>query len=429
MKAVGITAEYNPLHTGHIWQMKEARRLSGADCVVIVMSGFFTQRGEPAILDKYTRARAALLSGADLVLELPVVYATGSAELFALGAVRTLKELSVSCLSFGSESADLAALKQAAQILEEEPQVYTSQLQKCLKSGKPFPAAREESVLEALKAEKEVQHPEKFQRILRQPNDILATEYMKAAIHEEADFTYVPVRRIGAAHDALSLEDISIADKPAAPGALSASAIRGIILDASGEALTGSEDFLKALAPALADGFRKGTYASLSVEDFAPLLYAKLEDIFYRSGYNKQTAAQELVCFEDISESLAMRIINAFDPELSHSEYIRLIKNRSITWSRISRALCHILLDITEETASVYRLRLPYIRILGFTKAGQRYLHEHLSHVSCPVITRTADHKESFADDRHAADFYRQVLIRKSGQAFPDEFHAGIIRI
>ena len=435
MKAVGITAEYNPMHTGHIWQLQEARRLSGAGCTVVVMSGFFTQRGTPAILDKYTRARAALLSGADLVLELPVVYATGSAELFALGAVRTLKELSVSYLSFGSESADLARIGQIARVLADEPESYTSCLRESQRQGKPFPAAREEAVITSLKSQTEtgalaadVSH-DAILKILRLPNDILATEYMKAAYRENASFIYIPVKRIGAGHDRPAEEVHDTPEDFTVPGALSASAIREKIKEASGSLPTGSERFLTALAPSLADGFRRCSYTTLDAEDFAPLLCAKLEDILYQSDYSKSKAAQRLTLFEDISESLAMRIINTFDPSLSFSEFVSSIKNRSITFSRVSRALCHILLGITKETALRYRGALPYIRILGFTKTGQEYLHEYAAKISCPIITKTADNKESFPEDRHAASLYRQVLAKKSGQKFPDEFHTGIIRI
>lgn len=143
MKTVGIIAEYNPFHKGHAYQLRKAKELSGADFAVIVMSGDFVQRGCPALTDKYLRAEMALCSGADLVLELPVSYATGSAETFARGAVAVLEELGcVDALCFGSETGDLDSLWRYARLFEEEPPLYRETLKSYLKQGVSFPAAR-----------------------------------------------------------------------------------------------------------------------------------------------------------------------------------------------------------------------------------------------------------------------------------------------
>ena len=143
MKTVGVIAEYNPFHNGHAWHMQEAKRISGADFCVVVMSGNFVQRGAPAILDKYARTQMALACGADLVLELPVSWALGSAEYFASGAVSLLNSLdSVDFLCFGSECGKLAPLHETAQILNSEPDEYRLFLKKNLKAGKSFPLAR-----------------------------------------------------------------------------------------------------------------------------------------------------------------------------------------------------------------------------------------------------------------------------------------------
>ncbi|MGI5988871.1 MAG: nucleotidyltransferase family protein [Lachnospiraceae bacterium] len=441
MKAVGITAEYNPMHTGHIWQLQEAKRLSGASCAVAVMSGDFVQRGTPAVFDKYSRARAALLSGADLVLELPSVYAVSSAEMFALGAIRTFRELSVDFLSFGSESTDLSLMERIARIFDEEPDDYKSQIKSGLCQGKSFPAAREEALLSALKTRADAGHSETgiqdetVRGILRSSNDILGIEYIKASVREKCGFTFIPVRRIGAAHDqpadtSLTVNpDCGLSDTGSSAGTLSASAIRRFILENQDGKDTGSEDFMKCLAPSLAAGLREHTLTPLAAGDFTQILYAKIEEILYRSDYNKTSAAKALTAFEDVSESIGMSLVDRFDPSLSIGEYVDSVKNRSLTHARIARCLLHILLDITKETAERYRQKLPYIRILGFTKTGQEYLHEHAREVSCPLITKTADYKNLFSEDRHAANLYRQVLEHKSGKKYPDEFRSGIIRI
>ena len=121
MKTVGIIAEYNPFHNGHLYQLKKAKEITGADFAVVVMSGDFTQRGTPAVFDKYTRCRLSLLAGADLCIELPVVYATASAELFAKGAVSLLSALGVDALCFGSECGEIAPLREIASLLFAEP--------------------------------------------------------------------------------------------------------------------------------------------------------------------------------------------------------------------------------------------------------------------------------------------------------------------
>ena len=143
MKVVGIIAEYNPFHKGHQFHLSRARELSGADYVIVVMSGNYVQRGTPAMFDKYTRAEAALRSGADLVLELPVSVATGSAEYFASGAVKMLADTGiVTDLCFGSECGSLMDLQKLADILAEEPEEYQILLRKYLKKGMSFPAPK-----------------------------------------------------------------------------------------------------------------------------------------------------------------------------------------------------------------------------------------------------------------------------------------------
>ena len=148
MKIVGLIAEYNPFHNGHEYHIQKAKEVTGADTVIVVMSGNFVQRGAPAMFDKYTRAHAALLSGADLVLELPVSIATGSAEAFARGGVRLLHDTGiVTDLCFGSECGDLSSLERLAAFLAEEPPDYKLHLQDGLKQGLSFPAAREHNYI------------------------------------------------------------------------------------------------------------------------------------------------------------------------------------------------------------------------------------------------------------------------------------------
>ena len=172
MRSVGIIAEYNPLHTGHKYHIQKARRMANADYTVVVMSPDFVQRGTPAIFDKYTRTRMALLAGADLVLELPICYATGSAEYFARGAIGMLDALGcVDTVCFGSETADGNLLSQLADILVLEPPVYQDVLRREQKAGKTFPQARA-TALAAVLADRD----NEFLRQLSMPDIILGLE-------------------------------------------------------------------------------------------------------------------------------------------------------------------------------------------------------------------------------------------------------------
>ena len=186
MKVTGIIAEYNPFHQGHAYHLSRARELTGADRVLVVMGGNFMQRGEPAIIDKYTRTEMALRNGADLVLELPAASATGSAEYFAEGAVELLDASGVvNELCFGSELGELEPLEKAAELLLEEPEDYQELLRAELKKGKTFPEARETALSAFL--------PE--QSLLASPNNILAIEYIKALKRRKSSIRKLPRRR------------------------------------------------------------------------------------------------------------------------------------------------------------------------------------------------------------------------------------------
>ena len=173
MKACGIVAEYNPLHTGHVYQMNKARQISQADCIIVVMSGNFVQRGEPAVIDKYARTSAALKAGADIVVELPVYYALSSAENFAKGAVLTLNTMKAASICFGAETDNADCLAKISRTIISESPEYKAMLNKALAEGLSYPAARQTALLEYLPECKD---------IITGSNNILAIEYIKAIL-------------------------------------------------------------------------------------------------------------------------------------------------------------------------------------------------------------------------------------------------------
>ena len=192
MKACGIVAEYNPLHTGHVYQMNKARQISQADCIIVVMSGNFVQRGEPAVIDKYARTRAALKAGADIVIELPVYYALSSAENFARGAVLTLNEMKAASICFGAETDNADCLAKISHAIISESPEYKAILNKALAEGLSYPAARQTALLEYLPECKD---------IITGSNNILAIEYIKAILGNNLNMTYYPVLREGAGYN------------------------------------------------------------------------------------------------------------------------------------------------------------------------------------------------------------------------------------
>lgn len=222
LKTIGIVTEYNPFHKGHAYMIEEAKRKSGADRVVVVMSGSFVQRGEPAIFDKWTRAEAALLNGADLVLELPVLFAAANAETFARAAVRILEESGiVDILCFGSESGDLYSMQEAAKLMVNETEEFQKLLKEQLDEGLSYPAAR-------AKALETVSHISS--EILSRPNHILGLEYLKALDKYNCTMKPMTIKREGDYNSpSLAMEE----------GYASAAAIRKALAeDRSTEAMT-----------------------------------------------------------------------------------------------------------------------------------------------------------------------------------------------
>lgn len=218
MKIVGLITEYNPFHAGHLYHMQQARELTGADYCVVLMSGSFVQRGEPAIFDKYLRTKTALLAGADLVLEIPTAFSTASAHEFAAYGVALLSAIGVDAVVFGSECGQIEILKQAAYALNHESAEFQERLRKELKAGLTYPQARAKALGETQAGGTRVENVEDFHAntdvsnshiwssILNFPNNILGIEYLRAAedLHSPMEFYTISREGSGYHEDALS---------------------------------------------------------------------------------------------------------------------------------------------------------------------------------------------------------------------------------
>ena len=206
MKAVGLITEYNPFHNGHLYHLREAVKMTQADVCIAVMSGNFVQRGEPAMIHKYARCRAAVDCGVNLVVELPSFYALSSAEFFADGAVQVCDALAVSSLVFGSECGELTPLQAAADILVREPDDYRQSLKNALSTGKTVPQARQEALIHCLNVSGHCASAdsalnllphEELLELLANPNNILGIEYLKALQKHHSPIAPFTLKRAG----------------------------------------------------------------------------------------------------------------------------------------------------------------------------------------------------------------------------------------
>lgn len=381
MKAVGIIAEYNPFHKGHAYQIEEARKRSGADYCIIVMSGNFLQRGEAACLDKFTRARCALLSGADLVLEMSVPFATATAPVFARNGVFLLQKTGVvTHLSFGCECDNLQGLQFLASFFEEEPENYQQLLKERLKKGDSYPVARKAAFLTFCE-----NHPDCIpdsvglsakclSDLLDTPNNILALSYLRAIKSIAPEIVPIPIKRKGSGyHDESLSDDFS-----------SAQAIRNTLFTQGP-----TEKLLSALPeetrPVFTRAWESGNF--VSTDAFSSQLYYKLlslSGIFSTEGSISYNSYRK---YMEITEAMANRIEKHLPEFTTFSEFTRLLMRKNETYSTISRGLLHILLDIEKQTFDMPQ----YFRVLGLKKEASPLLHEIKEKGSLPIITKAAD--------------------------------------
>ena len=396
MKVVGLIAEYNPFHNGHQFHIEQAKMLTGADYAVVVMSGDFVQRGEPAIMPKHLRAKSALHCGADLVIELPVSYATGSAEQFAFGAVSMLEKLGIiDTVCFGSECGDIAILSDIAGILTNESDEYKSSLQKHLRTGVSFPVAREMAI-------KELFPDKNYDQILGQPNNILGIEYIKALFKSNSNIKPYTITRKGSNyHDNALSQTFS-----------SATAIR-LAID------TEELKHIHFQIPAATfDMMQKEYKKSFPIypNDFSLLL-----------KYRLLNETKESLCdYADVSEELANRIVNRRNEFIAFEQFCELLKTKELTYARISRALIHILLKCKKNDIS----DISYARVLGFRTDSTEVMSEIKKCGRISLVTKLANFKHPLLErDIYASYIYQSVVTEKFKTSFQNEYEHPLVRI
>ena len=403
MKSVGIIAEYNPFHTGHAYHIEESRRKANADGVLVVMSGNFVQRGATAIANKYTRAHSAILGGADLVLELPTIYATQSAEFFSTGAVSTLDKTGIiNTLCFGSEEENIEVLKNIADVLYEEPDEYKEVLAAELKKGANLPSARSTAL-------KTILNSDNFDSIISTPNNILALEYLKALKHFNSSINPINILRKGAAYHENSMSKEFT----------SATALRECFND---------EDFNKI------NGFMPSKVYELYKSHYGLNLPIISDSISELLNYSLLINANNLTDFMDVSNNLAAKLNNYLScgKILNFSELILYLKSKELTYTRISRALINILLGIKKaDLENIKNNNFPsYFRVLAFNEKGKSLLASIKKNSDIPIITNLSDgidklggaSKRMIEIDIFAANIYRNFVKKQYGHNLIDEF-------
>lgn len=413
MKTVGLITEYNPFHNGHAYHIEKAKMLTGADRVIVVMSGDFVQRGAPAVMPKHLRAESALLSGASLIIELPVCFATGSAEYFAQGSISLLNRLGcIDSICFGSECGDLHLLKEIAQILADEPIEYQTALKQALKEGASFPAARQE----ALNI-----YSDKYSEILASPNNILGIEYLKALAKIHSKMEPFTIKRIGAGY-----HDMDIDGQFSSATAIRSDIYQLADVNSSFESLPLTH--IQTQVPSSCHELMKKNYQTrypVKADDFSLLLKAKL----------LSETAGSLSHYLDMSPELANRILRLRNDYLSFEQFCDLLKTKELTRSRISRSFIHVLLGITNDWLTAMKAPAPYARILGFRRDHADLLGILKRTSGIPLITSPA--RAVLADtayqmlelDIYASNLYESVITDLYGTPFHNELTKQIIKI
>lgn len=410
MKITGIIAEYNPFHNGHLYQIRKAKEITGADYIIVVMSGNHMQRGTPALIDKYSRAKMALSGGADMVIELPTCYATASAEYFAMGAISILNQLGcVDSVCFGSESGDITMLSKIAHALVDESDDFVQSLKTKLKNGDTYPVARNAALAETIKGFTT------FDTILGFPNNILGIEYIKAIIRQNSNIKPYTNTRIGSDYHSYKLaENFS-----------SAISIRQSL------SLQDNLDMIQSQIPASAFDIMKEDFHKtfpVYASDFSSMIKFKL----------LKERGQGFTQYFDVTQAISDKLEKEMFSMQSFDEFCDILKSKDITYARISRCLSHILLDIKAEDVQLFKENgiTFYARVLGFNSKADALTKTLKSNTSIPLITKTTTAssqlypigQKQFEQDIQASHIYECIAGTKYHAGMRDEYRRQVVK-
>ena len=339
MKIIGIVAEYNPFHNGHLYQINKIKEIWKNSIIIVVSSSSFTQRGELSIINKFDKTNIALNNNIDIFVELPYVYSTQSSDIFAKYALKILNNFNIDYLVFGTERDTIDELINAAQIQTNNP-IFDSLVKENMDKGINYPTALN-NALKSLKCSS-----------IESPNDLLALSYIKEIIKNNYSFKPYNIKRTNDYHDINSNDNI-----------VSASNIRNKLLN--------NID--------ISNMIPKETYKVLKNKNINNKYFDYLK--------YKIISEDNLEKYLDVDEGLNIRIKNVIDKSNTLEELIQNIKTKRYTYNKISRMLCHILCSFTKEENNNLK-ELEYIRILGFSSKGQTYLNKIKKDINTPILNK-----------------------------------------
>ncbi|MBS2968858.1 nucleotidyltransferase [Metabacillus sp. KIGAM252] len=382
MNILGLIVEYNPFHNGHFYHMQESKKAAKADVTIAVMSGTFLQRGEPALLPKWERARMALEAGADLVVELPYVYSSQKASTFANGAVSILDMLGAAHLCFGSEDGKIEPFYNAIKQISQNEQSYSTSIKQYMNQGMSYPKALSLSfeTINALKGEL---------ADLTKPNNILGFQYVSSILEQGSLMKAHTIQRTSAGYHDEALPSGDIA---------SATSLRKAIFSGN-ETLKEIKPYVPESTYRILSGWSKEGNPFLSWERYFPYLQY---NVLSMSG-------KELSEIYEVEEGLENRLKSSIKESSSFQELMERLKTKRYTWTRLQRMCVHVLTRTTKRQMeeAVNGERCPFIRVLGMNPSGQRYLGSIKKNLKIPLITNVHSFEHpALSLDLKAANIY-----------------------
>ncbi|NRD78765.1 nucleotidyltransferase [Bacillus sp. BRMEA1] len=363
MRAVGVIVEYNPFHNGHYYHLQEAKRTAKSDIAIAVMSGNFLQRGEPALVSKWSRTRMALLNGIDIVFELPYCFAVQKAEIFANGAVSILTASGCESLCFGSENGDISSFSQTEKFLKENHQSLEENIKRFIQTGVSYPKALALAYQDLPDSAKYLD--------LSKPNNILGFQYIKAIHDQGSHMKPLTVQRKNADYHDEHFASETIA---------SATSIRKAIFSDDQSDIS---QYVPEATKQLLDQYLNQYGMFHHWEHYWPYLQYQL----------LQSSPQDLREIYESEEGLENRLIAAALEANTFLEFMDKIKTKRYTWTRLQRLCVHILTNTKKKELVNTSNRATYLRLLGMTTAGKAYLNQMKKNFSLPLISRVSSYK------------------------------------
>lgn len=372
MNIVGIIAEYNPFHNGHVYQINKVKEMFPNSLIIVILNGNFTQRGDVSIINKWDKTKIILEHNVDLVIELPIYYGINSSELFSKGAIKILNELKINTLVFGTERDNIDDFKKVISIKKDKK--YINKLKYYLDMGYSYPKASFSAIKDIIGIN------------ISTPNDILALSYIEEIINNNYNITPIGIKRTNNYHD-LNLNTIS-----------SATAIR--------EGVKNNID-ISNYVPSNVISYIN----NISINDYFNLLKYKINTI------------DDLTIFHDVKEGIDARIKKYINEVDNIYDLIDKVKNKRFTYNRIKRILLYILLDIKKDIVIH-----DYIRVLGFNNNGQKYLKKIKKDISIPLISNYSDNKDLLKLEIKANNVY-SLIMKDINKSIRNEFNKPIKKL